>query len=107
MNRHYLVRFLTTDLKQNKRNNKKKSRQMPSYLKPGCNVLGTLGNRVPTPSFGAGTRSHTFLRLTVMLLEDLDFSFQFLRAADCENRSFLRVTASEQCLVLEFGFNPN
>ena len=33
VNRHYLIQFLITDLKQNKRNNKKKSRQISSYLK--------------------------------------------------------------------------
>jgi len=33
VNRHYLVQFLITDLKENKRNNKKKSRQISSYLK--------------------------------------------------------------------------
>jgi len=46
--------------------------------------------------------------LTVTLLEDLDFSFKFLRAAACENyKSFVRATASEQYLVLEFGFTLN
>jgi len=33
VNWHYLVQFLITDLKQNKRNNKKKSRQISIYLK--------------------------------------------------------------------------
>jgi len=33
VNRHYLVRFLTTDLHQNKRNNKKKTQKISSYLK--------------------------------------------------------------------------
>jgi len=33
VNRHYLVQFLIIDLKQNKRNNKKKSRQISCYLK--------------------------------------------------------------------------
>jgi len=32
-NRHYLVQFLITDLKQNKRNIEKKSGQISSYLK--------------------------------------------------------------------------
>jgi len=31
MNRHYLVQFLITDLKQNKRNNEKKSQQISIY----------------------------------------------------------------------------
>jgi len=34
-NCHYLVQLLITHLKQNKHNNKKKSRQTSSYLKPG------------------------------------------------------------------------
>jgi len=33
VNRQYFVKFLITDLKQKKRNNKKKSRQISSYLK--------------------------------------------------------------------------
>ena len=33
VNHHYLVQFLITDLKQNKRNIKKKSGQISSYLK--------------------------------------------------------------------------
>jgi len=33
VNRHYLVQFLMTDLKQNERSNKKKSRQISSYFK--------------------------------------------------------------------------
>jgi len=33
VNRHYFVQFLITDLKQNERNNKNKSRQISSYLK--------------------------------------------------------------------------
>jgi len=33
MNHHFLLQFLITDLKQNKRNNKKKSRQISSSLK--------------------------------------------------------------------------
>ena len=49
---------------------------------------------------------HLFALVT--LLEDLDFSFRFLRVVDCENySSFLRVRASEQYLVLEFGCNLN
>jgi len=32
VNRHYLVQFLITDLKQNKHNNKKKSRQISSCI---------------------------------------------------------------------------
>jgi len=33
VNRHYLVQFLITDLRQNKRNIKEKSGQISSYLK--------------------------------------------------------------------------
>jgi len=33
MIRHYLLQFLITDLKRNKRNNKKKSRKISSYSK--------------------------------------------------------------------------
>jgi len=33
LNRHYLVPFLITDLKQNERNDKLKSRQISKYLK--------------------------------------------------------------------------
>jgi len=33
VNCHYLVQFLVTDLKHNKGNNKKKTRQISSYLK--------------------------------------------------------------------------
>jgi len=36
----------------------------------------------------------------VTLFEDSDFSFQFLCVADCENKSFLRVRASKEYLVL-------
>jgi len=36
VNRQYLVQFLISDLKQNKRNNKKKRRQISSYTKPGA-----------------------------------------------------------------------
>ena len=46
----------------------------------GCSGVGTRGNSVPTPIFSVGTRSHTFFAL-VTLLEDFDFSFQFLRVA--------------------------
>jgi len=46
--------------------------------------------------------------LIVTFLEDLGFSFEFVRAAACENyKSFVRATASEQYLVLEFGFTLN
>jgi len=49
---------------------------------------------------------HLFALVT--LLEDLDFSFQLLRIADCKkSMSFLRVRASAQYLVLDFAFNLN
>jgi len=31
------------------------------HQKKGCSGVGTRGNGVPTPPFGVGTRSHTFL----------------------------------------------
>jgi len=55
--------------------------------------VGRRGNGVPTP-----------FCTTVTLLEDLDFSFQFLRVAECEN-DLLRVRASEQYLVLSSVLN--
>jgi len=44
-----------------------------SYLQE-CSEVGTSGNGVPTP-----------FCIVVTLLEDLDFSFQLLRVANCEN----------------------
>jgi len=63
VNRHYLVQFLITDLKQNKRNNKKKSRQVTSYLKRSlitrikpykARLSSVYISSVPSPQEGLG-----------------------------------------------------
>jgi len=75
-----------------------------------CDFVPVLNTLVRKHSGVVGweCRSHTFFCTVVTLLEDLDFSFQCLLVTDCENkRSYLHVRASEQYLVLEFGFKLN